>query len=876
MTSISKIQSSMKALTDKKTEKSIITRKINDLKLQKDILIKELPTLEEELSIWQNDISKLEKNNQSVDELNVWNDEIKSIEFQIEKIKSDIKENSLDFKKENNIESNLKDEIDNLILELKTQIFEILKSENLSTEYNKNEIITLTEILKTVLESNSNLNIEDFIEIISNEGVNISLNYLEIINQVFGEKLVILPEVISKFISDYLNDLKPGNVLDPWPLNGFMSKSLLELKNKDIITLKTNSTILKNLINTEFQSNSEIKKSYDFIVGCPPIDNLISINDDLKDIISDDIASINFIHMAQKISAEGEGLFILEPDFLLKRETTSTFSNLNEFGLYIKAIIEIPYILAPDETDKILLIVSKKYHNDIFVGTLSHDYDANKILKNNLILRKLGKIPQYGYITTLSSFFTFKSFYAQIESLKISESSNFNTKSFSSVVKEVQIPSKNCETEVQVNSLFLPLDENFKVVVDNDKIVNTDYLHLILNQKCCLAEYLANYINDTLLGQKIRESITIGKYTPALFDDLISNTEIYLPDLDSQVEVLRVDSIISEITARANSYRDQLWKNPDEYKLITEHVDALDDKREYHFEKWLESLPYPLSSILWESFRTSKADLKVRYLLHFFEAFSEFNVIIMLSGLISDDRFFNREFYRCTQFNPKFKNWYYHPSFGNWNFFGSCLAKNLRFILGKQYKRNQLLNIFGAYNPVFIEKISSYELYEILNEVSRYRNSWDAHGPVVSKTEYGNRYKILRNSISKLYNCINDIFKDNLLVLPLDNTFNDSIYYYTAKKFMGSNNRFISMEIESMSPMDSNNIYLIMDNNRKPIKLLPLLKYYKDTCYFYNSLVKDEYKTQFVSYHNKEKPQIFCPSIELDDFYSIFERDTYY
>lgn len=301
----------------------------------------------------------------------------------------------------------------------------------------------------------------------------------------------------------------------------------------------------------------------------------------------------------------------------------------------------------------------------------------------------------------------------------------------------------------------------------------------------------------------------------------------------------------------------------------------MDDKSDYQFERWIETLPFPLASILWESLSTSKPDLKVKYLLQFFEALSEFNVLLILSGLIKNERFFNREFYRCTQYNPKFKNWFYSPSFGNWNFFGQCLGRNIQYILRKQYKRNQLLDIFGNAELDFLNIISSYELSEILSEVNKYRNSWEAHGPVVSPPKYENRFKILRNSISKLYNCFGNIFENNILVLPLNNTYSEGIYHYTVKKFMGSRNRFKSIEVNTRTPMDAENIYLLMGNRQKPIELLPLIKFYKNTCYFYNSSVKDEFKSQFVSYHNKESPEIFCPVERLDDFYSIFEREDY-
>lgn len=880
MSNIDNVIDLMKALKNIKAKKSVISTKINKLKEKRKIIIKELPTMEEELQFWQNELSEFKKKGDMDEDIDTWKDEIKKIQLKIDEVEKEVNDNKNELENAIKCEKKLNKELSNLSSDIQNYIFNILKDKNYINDYSKNDLIILTQILKEVLEAESKLEINSFVYLIDNERIKIPLAYLELINKVFNYKLTIIPEIIPKFISNYLNNFKSGRLLNPWPLNGFMLKTLSsETKNNDLITYNQNEnkifqTILHDLDIKLDIIDSDLK--YDFIVGYPPIKNINELTKDFQDIkISDDYAIINFLNAALSLNETGEGIFILEKKFLLNRTPESVFSNLNKFGLHIKAIIEIPYFLMSENEEKLLVIINREVQKEVFIGSLSQDPKINKMLNDNLILKAKGKIPQYGHITLLDTFYTFKSLYAQIESLRMSNDLNLSTRSLSEIVEEINLPSKIAYID-KPNSLYIPIKETLKVEVDPDKTNKSDYIQVVLDQENSLAEYLAVYLNETVLGSKIRESINLGSYTESLFNSISNNTEFYIPDLDSQVEVLRVDSLINEIAARAASHRNQLWKKPNEYSKIIEDIELLDDNSEYQFERWVESLPYPLASILWESFSTSRQDLKVKYLLHFFEALSEFNVILMLSGLISDERFFNSEFYRCTQPNPKFKNWFYSPSFGNWNFFGQCLGRNIQYILRKLYKRNQLLEIFGNSEPEFLNTISSNELYEVLAEVNRYRNSWEAHGPVVSSQEYENRYKILRNSISKLYKCIGNIFENNLLVIPLESTFSEGIHHYTVKKFSGSRNRFMSIEVETIIPMDSNNIYLLIGNHRKPIELLPLIKFYKNACYFYNSTKKSEYKSQFVSYHNKEIPGILYPQEKLEHFYSIFESESSY
>lgn len=877
MANIGNIERSMKALEDMENEKYIKSTKIDVLKEKKQILIKELPVLEEELAFWQKDLSKLERSN-SDEDLETWKTEITNIHLKIDKKKNEIVENKNYLNNEIKSEKDLNEKIKNLRSDIKNQIFHILREKNYINNYSKNDLLIITEILKKTLKTEYELQVNSFIDLILDEGIELHLSYLELINRVFNGNLIIIPEIITQFIADYLNDFKSGSLLDPWPLNGFMLKILSsEIRNKDLIALNLNENkIFQKFhnLNVNLDSNKN-DLTYDFIVGCPPFEEINTFKNNLDMKIRDNYSFINFFNAALKIDVNGIGIFILNKDFLLNRKSETVFTNLNKYDIYIKSVIEIPYVLSGDH-EKIIVIITRKPQKNIFIGSLSQDPAINKILKINLIHNQTGKIPQHGHITSLSSFYTFKSIYAHIESLKMSKNLDFPIKPFTDIIKEINLPSDTSSYPDQPNSIYIPLDESRKVEIDPEKINGSEFIQVVLDNQNSLAEYLAIYLNETFLGRKIRESINLGSFTESLFINIIANIAFFIPDLETQIEVLRVNSLINEIATRTDYNKDQLWQKPNEYPSIIREIESLDDNIEYHFEKWVESLPYPLASILWESFSTSKPDLKVKYLLHFFEAFSEFNVILLISGLISDERFFNLEFHQCIQYNPKFKNWFERPSFGNWNFFGKCLGKNIQYILRKQYKRNQLLEIFGNSEPDFLNKMSSYELYNILGEVNRYRNSWDAHGPVVSNEEYQNRFKILRNSISKLYSCLGNIFKNNLLVLPIGSTYKDGIHHYTVKRFMGSRNRFISIEIETTKPMDSDKIYLILENSRTPIELLPLIKFYKNYCYFYNSSIINENKSQFVSYHNKEEPEISCSLKDLELFYKVFESDRYY
>ena len=60
------------------------------------------------------------------------------------------------------------------------------------------------------------------------------------------------------------------------------------------------------------------------------------------------------------------------------------------------------------------MIIKRKINSNIFIGILGKDKSSNEILIENYNKRKPGKIPQFGDLTLLDSFFSFKNFLVKV------------------------------------------------------------------------------------------------------------------------------------------------------------------------------------------------------------------------------------------------------------------------------------------------------------------------------------------------------------------------------------------------------------------------------------------------------------------------------
>ncbi|MBF4468249.1 MAG: N-6 DNA methylase [Methanobrevibacter arboriphilus] len=294
------------------------------------------------------------------------------------------------------------------------------------------------------------------------------------------------------------------------------------------------------------------------------------------------------------------------------------------------------------------------------------------------------------------------------------------------------------------------------------------------------------------------------------------------------------------------------------------------------FEKWIETLPFPLASILYAYDIESNYDRKIKYLLHFFEAISEFNFNLIISAVSSDLKFYNSYFSKCrASYNKKFSRWFFKPTFGNWNNFGSCFAKSIRTILENNNNKPKLLELFGNPNESFVKMVSSRKFYNLLFKIAEFRNRWEGHGPIVDKKEQLKRLKILKKALTILQSIISDNYKNFNLIAPIKSRYSEGIYYSSVKRLMTTRPPFKSIDIKTNIPLDINKKYLVYKDNSIAIELLPLFDIIEspqkeqEACYFYNVTEKD--KVQYVSYHFNKEAIINFEKNKLEKVFNIIK-----
>lgn len=848
-------------------------------------ITREISDLESELIVWKKEKKDLRKNPANKEEVEIWDEQITLIETNIKVKLTELNEyqrelDDLNIKKKFLIEDLRFTEVEHIEY-LVNQFHEYFKYsvDDLHLIKCRKVLVSNLNLLKAlweILDKDSDLTA--FVKFFKSNEIEIDLT---ILTDMFRDLYCFIgSEVLFYFLNEYSKNFNINTIVDPCCNIGSLIFHIVTEDESELTAFSDDpkDEEVFNLLYPnkpiQFKNNfDELQKfqdnHFDVVLGFSDLHQngqIVFNSFNFYDVLS----TIRFFQGCLKLKKDGVAFFISSPEFSLNCGCNSVFTCLEKYGLHIDSIIRLAGEIFPENnSNKTLIIIKRKKPEKIFVGELNKN--SSDILLKNLKNRKSGKIPQHGSLTELESFYSFHNLLAKYESQDMALSTGLEPLRFEDIVVDIRCSEDFSETEKDFNYLFLPFDLGSNAITSSKNIEDHSHLNLqiFLDQEIALSDYVAHFFN-TQLGKKIRESISTDSRISKVWKKLLLKSFVYLPDLDTQIEIVRVNSSITELTTRAESYKGKLWKSPLKVSDIQKEIEDMDDgKSEEKFEQWIESLPYPLASIVWCSITNPSYERKVKYLLHFFEAFSEFNMALLLSGLSSDENFFEVEVKRCFRDDPRFKNWYFKPTFGNWYKFGSCLSKTVRRLL--EENKTKCLEVFGNPDPEFLRSIAHKDLITISEEVSNYRNQWEGHGPVVSEKEYINRYKILRSVLSRVYQILSDTYENTFLILPLQSSFQDGVHNYSIKRYMSTRAPFKPDNIETIKLMDKSKIYLAHENQRNPVELLPFVINVDGACYFYNGRDHDIGKARYVSYHYHEKPEILLPMDKFNQVISLLK-----
>jgi hypothetical protein len=742
----------------------------------------------------------------------------------------------------------------------------------------------LWKIADTLRSQGRLADINSIIGLAESSGISINVENIQpviaLIEKNIGSGVFTCPVTVCKFVESYFEMNPPKRILDPWA--GIVSL-LISLVKKFIpdyaLGLNTNKTEhqIAKYFSKECKIDWEVgepmnlldslqNQQFDAIVGCFPFNTQtteIHLNTK-KEIftVHDSIGNLVLLKALNLLSRDGSGLFVVSNSFFLGHGSNTVFNNLHRFGLFIDSEISIPSgSFAYTSIGGVLILVRREKTDRLFVAEIPNDLAGIKTVTSNIKNRREGNKPQLGMLIDYVGYRSYHSLLAHKEIEQLARDSGIEGTPLSSITKSVNLGTKkpNVTFDDLPNSVYLPTIGRSPAVASLSelKLKPQNYVQLALDPAKADAFYVARFFN-TPLGQKVRESALSGEFIPKISKTTLKDALVFVPSTKIQAETIRLQSVITDISTQLDSLERSLWQNPQKTKDIEKALAILNHGDD--FETWLETLPFPLASILWAFHANVDVKDKIEHLFHFFEALSEFVTTVMLSALSSDLAFCKTAGISWRDNDPRFGNSYSHPDFGTWNIYGARLAKAIRIVLTDKEKQRRCLEMFGNPEDEFMEMLSNKSLFGIFQTAADYRNRWKGHGGVVSPEDAQTRLVLLTHCLSQIRQIISDKYSSALFISPQGSEYRDGIYYYQVKVLAGTRTTFKKQMVETLKPMDSRKLYILHVNQFIPIELLPFVrlmespKTQQNACYFYNRLSNGEIR--WVSYYFEPESEV--------------------
>ena len=680
------------------------------------------------------------------------------------------------------------------------------------------------------------------------------ISYADLINTLYNgagryTDLPFIPDGFEWFAKSFISATHPSSVFVPFATGleqrWFDNDTNVEyhFKNKD---LEQVATLFADIKTHEAMPEHG---TYDLILSALP---LVSINTIDKNV------SCQITEQSSKLlSDDGYCVFTFAKAIALNT-AEKWLSKLESAGLYCAAIIDMPVgSYAPmSMAESEIVVFSKKKAKKRFVGLLSERDFTDNIVDNFLKGRastsgaKLGVYVE-GEIRCFSDYWK----YTRIQSKNKALMKAYNGKPL--MIKQigsVHTPNKDNEFQASNNAVYVPKLGRSPVVtaITDFQIKAQNYFQIIVDTEIMLPRFLAFFLN-TEEGINLRQLSYRGVTIKAFNTEILGEMIVPCPTVKLQSEYLKTYDQLEVLRVDVETLKDRLQKWPASYKNVCKEIKDINNTGD-KFAQWIETLPYPIATILKRYSVVEDPNKKQEALFHFYEAYAIFQATLLSAAL-------HKNLVDCSnlkEVNPAF---FEKASFGNWVRMDRALSNLFLGIINASDndKKKAVLDCFKTDDENLIKLLCNKSVCNILETASDYRNNWKGHSGITSDALYLEHVNILDSMLHKLQENIKDLYERVRLIRPVSLSYSNEVFSNSVEVLTGSNSIFSKDTIEALSPLDRSKLYLQVLDTGDMIQLPPyfIMKNspadVNNACYFYSRV--ENGCTKYVSYHYDGRPE---------------------
>jgi hypothetical protein len=711
---------------------------------------------------------------------------------------------------------------------------------------------------------------------LSEQGIHLDLDDIVFLAQTYrgyNFELSVPPWLVA-FASRLLGARHITSVLDPFGGNGLAGATFardLALSQVDVLCSQPSNCIVPDplrgrnvryLFGPVSEHVKDLAPVYEAIASFPPIGQQrrrtsVVAPDGSSVELHDDPSMLELARVSPLLSQQGMVVWLVAPRFATENGQGSVRKKLHLLGLHASAMFHIPRgsFTFMDMAAE-LVVLERHEWALVFVGEIPKDADAQDSLIRRFSRREQGATPSQGRLVNLDEYRGLESLESREALDRYGQTPGLHPVPFSEAVISVDEAASE-HTEEPVSSepsafVFLPKASMTPALMGQATVVDPkrkSYVQLTVNRQVILPEYLVTFL-DSREGHVFRRSLMSGSTTPRIDRSALQSSVLYLPPVTTQQDLAEGMNQIALLRADLNELESRLLSNPNDSPEIVRRLDAFDPGEGFGY--WVESLPFPVATIL-RAYDVADDDKdKYELLLQFFEALAQLLATMLLSAWRSVPQLWESTRVKLGSNLRANHLSMAHSTFGLWSSIYGLLSKEVREKLsGKAADCESCLRVFHMGEPKTLGILCMSEITGILQTANGWRNAWRGHGGAVTPEEAADRLRLVDEKLLTLRNQLGTVFDSYQLVLPGRPTvMRGGIHKYLAKCVMGSNTLLGNVELLLNEAAESTSLCFYQPGQPSALRLVGFLELRETpqpACFFFSSTERNG-GLRFVSY----------------------------
>lgn len=708
----------------------------------------------------------------------------------------------------------------------------------------------------------------------------------------FGDEIG-TPKALVSFIAQIARLQSAQSVLDPVCGLGLLLQDIAATTGAQIIhgieinvecrevaqsVVGHNATIL---LGDALKSPVGLQAQYDLIVAHPPLGMKLhdaAMAPQIGESLRGEMEQALAVWICTRLSASGTAIVILSPTFLQSQDGLTAQEAILKCGCRIRALIHLsPGSLSHARTSAYLAIIEHGVQKDVFVGEYSSSPQHQQALIENYKQRRPGKQLALGRLCALAGFRGYGALDAKDRLTRMVRAKQWQRVAAKSVIiKAEPLSSSKNPTGQGANGLFIRLTGQPMALLDPTTLSQSgmrECLHLSIDPVIADARYMVHWFNDSPIGQLSVAGARGPGTKMRIHVPTLLEADFFLPPLIEQRKILQGIEHLNRLRAEATELESALWNNANEEHLIVEKIKSINQQD--HYRDWIESLPFPLASILWRHHAGGvSARERFEVLLHFFEATAAFLATIHLSAFMLDDGIWRQTAPELKKALSKYHLSLDRATFGAWRSTLEFLSKRCRKMLESANEILAFREFYGAASDRHLAMICNPELLMVLQRANKIRNETTGHGGAMGGDAAERIHDELFGLVQKIRGIFGRSWLDYELIQPAECRTKSGVYHYKAKRLMGTRSApFEVIECDSTQRLESDELYLFDANSRKGMQLRPFIRVMpspekkSNACFIFSR--SEESGSHFVSYHFEEES---CMTAKFPEVEETFRR----